>query len=215
MYQQVNFYRSEFLTRKQRFGSKGLLVISGVLIAAMIASYFYATYEMLGIKKQLQIAKSQENAALERLENFRPDTGGPDGPDSWSKRLEEAKRALRDQELVLTMVIDSSLGDIDGFSRHMASLARQNTEGLWLSYIRLTALGDNTQLDGEALRPDLVPKYLQSLALEEPFAEQRFTQFVIDRPVEKEGGAKQVIGNTVKFSVSSESQMVADSGDAQ
>ena len=215
MYQQVNFYRTEFLARKERFGSSALIAVGGVLVLAMIAAYLFASYEMMGIKSRLKIVNGQEQAAIQRLENFKPDSGGPDGSDSWSQKLEAAKLALRDQELVLTMVADSSLGSIDGFSRHLTALARQNTEGLWLSHIRLTALGDNTQIEGEALRPELVPRYLQSLVLEEPFADQRFNQFAIDRPVEEEGGAKQVSGKTVTFSVSSESQMVADAGEVQ
>jgi hypothetical protein len=214
MYQQVNFYRTEFITRKQRFGSGALLVVSGIIVAAMIAAYLFGTYQMMGIKSQLKAAKGQESAAQERLENFDPNRGVSE-EDSWSQRLQAAKRALQDQELVLTMVADSSLGEIEGFSRHLTSLARQDTDGLWLSRIRLTALGDNTQIEGQAIRPDLVPLYLQSLAIEEPFADQRFHQFTIDRPEEEEGGAKKASGNVVVFSLSSESTMVAEMGDAQ
>jgi hypothetical protein len=214
MYQQVNFYRTEFLTRKQRFGSGALLMVSGVVVVAMIAAYFLATYQMMGIKSQLRVAKGQENAAQQRLENFDPASASGEEA-SWSKRLEEAKRALQDQELVLTMVVDSSLGNIDGFSRHLTSLARQDIDGLWLSRIRLSALGDNTQIEGQALRPELVPLYLQSLALEEPFAYQRFHQFTIDRPDEEEGGTKKASRNVVTFSLSSEPPMVAEAGSAQ
>lgn len=213
MYQQVNFYRTEFLTRKQRFGSGGLLVVSGVIVVAMIAAYLFGTYQLMGIKSQLSVAQGQETAALQRLENFNP-AGPSSEQESWSKRLEEAKRALQDQELVLTMVVDSSLGNINGFSEHLTSLARQDTEGLWLSRIRLSALGDNTRIEGRALRPDLVPLYLQGLALEEPFADQRFHQFTIDRP-EEEDGAKQVNEKIVTFSLSSEPPMVAEAGAAQ
>jgi MSHA biogenesis protein MshJ len=210
MQQQINFYRSEFRAKKKQFGSGPMLVVSGVFVVAMIAAALYATYELTAIKSQLKTAKGQEKAATERLENFQPNAASGSGDKSWEEQLEEAKRSLRDQQLVLTMVRDSAWGDIDGFSRHLRSLARQKTDGLWLSYIRLSALGDNTQLEGQALRAELVPLYLQGLALEEPFAAQRFNQFQIDRPEEEDGGAKQASGDLVTFSMNSDSQLLAE-----
>ncbi len=214
MYQQVNFYRTEFIATKDRLGAGPLLAVGGVLLVAMIAAYLYATYEMMNAKSALKFAKGQEQAALTRLENFDPNAGGGDS-DGWSQQLEDAKRALRDQELVLSMVVDSSLGNIDGFSRYLTSLARMNTDGLWLSRIRISAMGDNTQLEGQALRAELIPQYLQRLALEDPFSNQRFYEFLIDRPAEEEGGAKQASRDVVTFSVSSDAAFVADSGGSQ
>lgn len=210
MQQQINFYRSEFRAKKKRFGSGPILAVCGLLVVAMIAAVLYATYELTAIKSQLKTVTAQEKAAIERLENFRPNDGSGNGDKSWEEQLEDAKRRLRDQQLVLTMVRDSAWGDIDGFSRHLRSLARQKTDGLWLSYIRLSALGDNTQLEGQALRAELVPLYLQGLALEEPFAAQRFNQFQIDRPEEEDEGAKQASGDLVTFSMNSDSQLLAE-----
>ena len=144
MQQQINFYRSEFIDKKKQFGSGPMLAVSGVLVAVMIASVLYATYELTAIKSQLKSVTAQEKAAIERLENFEPNAGSGSGDKSWEEQLDEAKRTLRDQQLVLNMVGDSAWGDIDGFSRHLRSLAHQKTDGLWLSYIRLSALGAGT-----------------------------------------------------------------------
>ncbi len=215
MYQQVNFYRTEFITRKNRLGAGTMMAFSGVLIAAMIFGYLYATYEMMSVKSRLKVAEGQERAAITRLENFDPNAKGVGGEASWSQQLEQVKLALRDQELILDMVADSSLGDINGFSRYLTSLARMDTDGLWLSRIRLSAMGENTQLEGQALRAELIPLYLQRLALEDPFADQRFYEFLIDRPQEDEGGVKQASRDVVTFSVSSDAEFVANTGDAQ
>ena len=216
MQQQINFYRSEFMPKKKQLGSGMLLAGCGVIIALMIAAFGYVTYELAAVKAELHTVNGQEQAAIQRLENFSAEGDGSSGDKSWEERLADAKRSLRDQQIVLTMVRDSAWGDIDGFSRHLRSLARQNIDGLWLSYIRLSALGDNTQLEGQALRAALVPVYLQSLSLEEPFAEQRFNQFQIDRPTEEEGGAKQASGDTLTFVLSSETdELLAGMGDSQ
>jgi hypothetical protein len=216
MQQQINFYRSDFRPKKKQLGSGVLLAGCGVMIALMIAAFGYVTYELAAVKVELNTVNGQEQAAIQRLENFSADGGGSGGDQSWEKQLEDAKRSLREQQIVLTMVRDSAWGDIDGFSRHLRSLARQNIDGLWLSYIRLSALGDNTQLEGQALRAALVPAYLQSLSLEDPFSEQRFNQFQIDRPDERDGGAKQASGGTLTFVLSSEAdELLAGMGDSQ
>jgi hypothetical protein len=181
----------------------------------MVAAFGFVTYQLAAVKVELNTANNEEKAAVERLENFQPTVDGASGDKSWEQRLEDAKRALRDQQLVLGMVADSSLGDIEGFSKHLTSLARQDTDGLWLSYIRLSALGDDTQLEGQALRADLVPVYLQHLALEEPFEKQRFNQFQIGRPEDEDGGAKQSSGSIVTFSMNSGDGLLVEMADAK
>jgi hypothetical protein len=207
MQQQINFYRSEYRTIRQEFSSGMLLATCGAIVVAMFVGYGFSMYKALGIERELKIVTDQEQAAIVRLENFQPNMDAVGGDQSWEQRLDEARRSLRDQQLVLGMVADSSLGDTQGFSHHLTSLARQDTEGLWLSYIRLSSLGDNTQLEGLALRAGLVPAYLQRLAEEPPFATQRFTQFQIERPEDNDG--------LVTFSMNSEGILLVDVGDSQ
>jgi hypothetical protein len=185
----------------------------GAVLVAMLLGYGFSSYKAIGIKSELNSVTSQEQAAIVRLENFKPTIDAAGGDQPWEQRLEEARRALRDQQLVLGMVRDSSLGDTQGFSHHLTSLARQDTDGLWLSYIRLSTLGDDTQLEGQALRADLVPAYLESLTLEPPFATQRFTQFQIDRPDEDD--ARRAGGDIVTFSMNSAQLLLVDMGGSQ
>ena len=103
MYQQVNFYRTEFLSRKDRLGAGALMAFGGVLIVGMIAAYLYATYEMMSVKSKLKTAEGQERAAITRLENFDPNAEAGGGQTSWEQQLEQAKLALRDQELILPL----------------------------------------------------------------------------------------------------------------
>jgi len=88
----------------------------------------------------------------------------------------------------------------------LRSLALRDTDGLWLTHISLSALGDKTRLEGKALRADLVPAYLQSLAEEPPFAAQRFHQFQIEGPEKPNGG-------NVTFSMYSETPLLAGATD--
>jgi hypothetical protein len=206
MRQQINFYNAEFSTGPQIFGAATLLIGCGVIILAMVLSYVFALRQQSGITSDLQIVRNQEKAAIERLQNFRPTINAIGGDQNWSERLEEATRALREKQLVLSLVQGSTLGGTQGFSGHLISLARRDTDGLWLTHIRLSGLGGKTQLEGKALRAELVPAYLQSLAEEPPFATQRFHQLQIE-------GSEDPTEGIVTFSMNSEAGLLADAAD--
>ncbi len=208
MQQQINFYRDDYRSVTESFATGSIFIACGVIVLAMFLGYGFVMYKLPGIERELQTVNGQEKAAIARLENLQPTLNAGSGDESWEERLEEARRSLRDQQLVLGMVRDSSLGDIQGFSHHLKALARQDSDGLWLSYIRLSSLGDNTVLEGQALRADMVPAYLQSLAEEAPFATQRFNQFQIERPEDESG-------DVVIFSVNNNERLLVNTLDSQ
>ncbi len=202
MRQQINFYNAEFSAGPKIFGAATLLIGCGVILLAMALTYVFAERQASGIASKLQIVRNQEKAAIERLQNLRPTITAVSGEKTWAERLEEATHSLREKQLVLSLVQGSTLGDTQGFSRHLRSLALRDTDGLWLTHISLSALGDKTRLEGKALRAELVPAYLQSLAEEEPFATQRFYQFQID-------GSEEPTGGIVTFSMKGEEELLA------
>lgn len=208
MHQQINFYRSEFRNEAQIFGARTLVQACGAIVLVMLLTYGFATQKLASIQNELQFVSQQEVTAIERLEKFRPTIEAMNGGQSWSKRLDDATRSLEEKQLVLSLVQGSTLGDTLGFSRYLKSLSRQDSNGLWLTQINLSALGDRNRLQGKALRAELVATYLQSLAEESPFATQRFHQFQIDGPEEPGAGI-------VTFSMDGESQLIADAADSR
>ena len=206
MRQEINFYNAEFSTGPQIFGAATLLIGCGIILLAMALSYVFALRQQSGITSDLQIVRNQEKAAIERLQNIGSAITAVSGEKTWTERLEESRRALREKQLVLSLVQGSTLGVTQGFSGHLRSLALRDTDGLWLTHISLSALGDKTRLEGQALRADLVPAYLLSLAEEPPFAAQRFHQFQIE-------GSEEPTSDIVTFSMYSETQLLADAAD--
>ncbi len=206
MRQQINFYNAEFSTGPQIFGAATLLIGCGVIMLAMLLTYVFTLHQHSNITSDLQIVRNQEKAAIERFENLRPTISAIGGDQNWSERLEEATRSLREKQLVLSLVQGSTLGGTQGFSGHLISLARRDTDGLWLTHIRLSGLAGKTQLEGKALRAELVPAYLQSLTEEPPFATQRFHQLQIE-------GSEDPSDGIVTFSMNSEEGLLADAAD--
>lgn len=200
MRQELNFYQARFRERSARFPAAMLLQVCASLVVAMLLLSTYASYQVAGVDRELEVIAHQETAAIKRLENLRSTIESVVGETSWADRLEQASRELSEKEASLRLISGTELGDAEGFARHLKSLARQATDGLWLTNIALSAKGDSIWLQGEALRADLVPMYLQELADEEPFEKQRFHRLEIDR-------SKDDSSRTVTFVVTSDASV--------
>jgi len=188
MKQQINLYQPEFRPQQRLFPAQFAFLATGLMLLAMLAIYGFATQRVGGVQKELELAAVLESAALERLQNLRPLILSVTGEMSWSERLDDTMQTIRKKQAVLNLVKGTQLGDPRGFSRHLRALAEQEIDGLWLTQISLSALGDNTRLEGLALRPELVPLYVQRLTKKSPFAEQGFQRFQIESPEATDAG---------------------------
>ncbi len=130
------------------------------------------------------------------------------GEKNWAEQLDDSLRLLAERQAALNLIQGSSLGDTQGFSRHLRALSRQDIDGLWLTHIALSAMGDKTRLEGRAIRAELIPIYVQGLASQPPFAKQRFHHFQIDSPAD--GGE-----TAVSFAMDSDVLLAADARDSR
>lgn len=178
--QDVNFYQARFRERPVMLPARMLLQVVAMLVVTLLLLSSYAAYRVSDVQSDLELIAQQESTAVSRLGTLRETIATVVGETSWAERLEVAGAQLSQKEASLRLIGGTELGDAEGFARHLKSLARQTTAGLWLTNIALSARGDRVWLQGEALRADLVPTYLQNLADEEPFEAQRFHRLEID-----------------------------------
>lgn len=182
MNQQINLYSAEFRPATNAFQSMFMFQAAGVLVSVLILIFAFAHSGVTNTDRELEIVARQEAAALERLANVRPLITSITGEKSWSQQLEDAGRMLAERQAVLSLIQGTTLGDTKGFSGQLRALARQDVDGIWLTRFVLSALGDQTRIEGRALRAELIPLYVQDLTAEPAFAKQRFHRFQIDKP---------------------------------
>lgn len=205
MKQQINLYQVQYRPRMTVFPTWFMLQATGILLFGMLLMYVFAQQRIDGIEQELEIVARQESIALERLQNIGPLINAVTGETNWSEQLDDSLRMLAERQAVLNLIQGSTLGDTRGFSRHLRALARQDIDGLWLTHIVLSALGDETRLEGRATHAELIPLYVQGLTIEAPFAEQRFHRFQIDSPVDDKESA-------LRFSMDSNVLLAVDAG---
>ncbi|MGB5624090.1 MAG: hypothetical protein WBM61_00050 [Woeseiaceae bacterium] len=208
MNQQINLYHAQFRPQMRMFPAWFMLQATAIVMLGMLLTYVFAHQSIDGIEQELNVVARQESAVLERLQNIGPLINAVTGETNWSEQLDDSLRMLAERQAVLNLIQGSTLGDTKGFSRHMRALSRQDLDGLWLTHIALSAKGDKTRLEGRAIRAELIPLYVQGLASETPFAEQRFHHFQIDKPVDDEETA-------LSFSMDSDVLLTADARDSR
>ncbi|MDH3749600.1 MAG: hypothetical protein OEU40_03300 [Gammaproteobacteria bacterium] len=205
MNQQINVYQIQYRPQTRMFPAGFMLQATGILLFAMLLMYGFAQQRINGIEQELEIVTRLESVAHERLQNIGPLINAVTGETNWAEQLDDSLRMLAERQAVLSLIQGSSLGDTKGFSRHLRALARQDVEGVWLTHIVLSALGDKTRLEGRAIRAELIPLYVQDLTAEPPFAKQRFHHFQINSPVADDETA-------LHFSMDSDILLAGDPG---
>lgn len=208
MKQQINLYHARFRPQMRAFPAWFMLQATAIVVLGMLLTYVFAQQRIDGIEQEITVVARQESVVLERLQNIGPLINAVTGETNWSEQLDDSLRMLAERQAVLNLIQGSTLGDTKGFSRHLRALSRQDLDGLWLTHIALSALGDKTRLEGRSIRAELIPLYVQGLASEAPFAEQRFHHFQIDNPADDEETA-------LSFSMDSDVLLTADTRDSR
>ena len=118
-------------------------------------------------------------------------------------RLREVKDNLNANLVAVAQQIGTRS---NGFSAYFAGLARNTLDGLWFKNVALSAGGEEMLLKGRATEPELVPRLLQTLAVERAFAGRAFRNVSFERQ-------ELEAGSLVDFELrSAQSEEVDDAG---
>jgi len=179
--QQINLYQPIFRKQKKIFSAKTLLQASAMLIAALLLIYGYGRWQVFTLNQELTHAKSQLTASQRRVAEMRR----LNPPKVKDQRLEKTSKRLQKEldtkRRVIAVLSGKSFGNTAGFADYFEGLARQHVAGMWLTGLKIQDGGTHLELSGSTLRPALVPRFLQHLGGEAPFAGMRFDTFKMSR----------------------------------
>ena len=177
----------------------GVAAVCAVLLAA------YENHVLQGVQREAQgieRAVKEARAIHEKAQAARAARKPDASPDA---KLAELEAQLQGRQQVLEALKSGAVGAPSGFSQYMLALSRQSLPGVWLTAFDFAAGATEVTLTGRALRPDLVPAYLQRLTQEAPLQGRRFASMVISQPARaadaKGGNATPAY---VEFEISSE-----------
>ena len=163
MSQQINLFNPLFTTKKARFSSGDMLKGVGLVFAGctLLAAYLY--YQVDVLTEEAAGANSLLVTSSMQLQKVKVQHA----PKGKSQELEAQVQQSEQEILALRQVLDvlkkGNIGNTDGYSAYMRALARQSMDGLWLTGFNIVGAGNQVELEGKAIKPELLPLYINRL----------------------------------------------------
>lgn len=179
--QQINLYADPRQRRRQPVDSVHIAAAAALTLVVLGGLTIYGSWQA-ETAEQAAAAAADERERLEQesseltqeLQELR--ATAEEAEDLGPLRSElAAKRRLRDY------LAEGPLAERDGFSDHLAGLARRVVDNLWLTRIDLRAGGAELRLRGRTLAPDQVPAFIDALRAESTYSGQVFRRLAIER----------------------------------
>lgn len=179
MIQQVNLHQPVWRAPALLTARSGGIAMLSIL-AALIAMWGFAWWQLQGMRVEADLARTQ-GEARRHLEAVRMAELDALAPEELEQRIAALDAAVAVKQRAVQLLGAEAASAAD-FSGRLAALSRQHLDGVWLEQLTLGASRDAMSLTGAALAPDLVPRYLQSLASDPALSGGEIDNFVIDRP---------------------------------
>ena len=94
---------------------------------------------------------------------------------------------------------DESRGGVPGFSTRLRAFGQRHIDGIWLDRLMLGPEVQYVSVSGSALSPDVVPRYLRSLAQDPALKGGKIDQFLIEKPKRKDEDGKPAFKGNLSF----------------
>lgn len=166
MSQQINLFNPIFLKQKKYFSAVAMAQALGLILLGALLLSVYSRHQFSGIRKEASNTAAQLSLVHAQLNQIKAEYA----PRQKSQALEHGVRKTEAEVKSLQQVFDTlqkgEIGNTDGYSAYMRAFSSQIVDGLWLTGFSIVGAGTELGLQGLALRPELVPAYINRLKRE-------------------------------------------------
>ncbi|MFL6657960.1 MAG: PilN domain-containing protein, partial [Massilia sp.] len=163
MSQQINLFNPIFRKQQKYFSSVTMAQALGIICLACALLAVNASWRMRQLAAQVAATDAQLQARQTRLAAFKAQFPARQKSPTLAGEMAAAQSELALLEQASGMLEHGSFGDTRGFSTYFRAFARQSVDGLWLTGLTIDGGGTQLAVQGNALQPDLVPKYMRRL----------------------------------------------------
>ena len=163
MSQQINLYNPLFLKQERYFSARAMAQALGLIALGLAAFYAYALMQTREAERLARDNQAQLAAQRDQLVTL----GGSLLPQGRTQQIASdiarLEADVKARQSVVAALHTGELGNTSGFSGYFAAFGRKAMPGVWLTGFSLGESGNDLQVRGRVLHPDLVPAYLQVL----------------------------------------------------
>jgi predicted outer membrane lipoprotein len=187
MSQEFNLLGTSSRSTQSALSATHVAWTAGVVLAIGVATALWLNFRADQAEKRIALANTaiedlvmnlQERSQFLAQRNANPDL---------VNRLQQLERESTDKGRVLDVLSGKTLGNMTGFSAHLAALGRQHPDGLWLQQIRIGDGGRQVMIRGRATSAALVPQFIGALQAEPAFSGVSFERFEMKDPKDSAG----------------------------
>jgi hypothetical protein len=157
MTQQINLYARAPEERK------GPLVISVLIVAGfaglLILYWSYLRAQGDATERRLAQARSQFASEKAVVDAMKAQLAARMDPKRLAAELAALKTRATESQEVIDRLRRGELGTLDGFGPQFVALARIGEQGIWLTGVRISAVGRSLELEGRSLEAEAVIRY--------------------------------------------------------
>jgi hypothetical protein len=196
MSQQINLYNPIFLKQKKHFSARTMLQALGLIALGVGALCGYAFFESRNAERTARQYTDQVGAQRGQLVQLVARLAAQGSSKALEADIARLQREVSARQSTLNALATGELGQADGFSDFMAAFGRQAVQGVWLTGFTIGESGNDLLVNGRALRPELVPAYLNGLSRESMMRGRRVTELKLTAkavPPSKSGAPQRFV----------------------
>ncbi len=163
MSQQINLFNPIFLKQKKIFSAVNMVDALAVLLIGVALFYGYASIETLNLDRQSVETARQYYQSKTRLAETSARYAPKKADASLEAEVNKLQAQLNERKATLDSLGIGLLATGASYAEYLRALARQSLPGLWLTRFKVGRGGEEMEIVGRALQPELVPSYIQRL----------------------------------------------------
>lgn len=184
MSQQINLINPALIKQKDFLTTLTITIVYGALALSLLGWYAYTSQQVNTLKMsrdQLAIELQQVQVALAEMTSAR----APKAPNqTLIAELQTLEEKHQVQMQILEAMKQGRPSQEKGLASYMLGLARQSTDGLWLTGFSIDQTHHTVSLKGRSMDAAVLPDYMRKLGQETVFAGQTFGGLRIQQPTE-------------------------------
>ncbi len=181
MRQQINLFQPIFRSPRKVFCATTPVQIVGSALLVLAGMYGWAYWRMHILTGEVTRLSSAQVQAQARLDELRRAYPARDSNPLLAQELLRVTNEVSRAQALAGALEQGAFGNTTGLSPYLLGFARQHVDGTWLTRIAIAEGGSEIGLEGHALKPALIPEFVQRLTSEPAFSGKSFSSLKLEQ----------------------------------
>ena len=186
MQQQINLFQPVFRKERKIFSALTLSKIAGLVLLLLFTTYAYFQANLLQLQSAETRLRDQVADLKSQLERLEVESQSPE-LETLNEQIESLTLELSSKQNIAQQFGSLLETGNQGFADRLEALTELSARGLWLTGVSIQNQGTDMILQGTALAPDLVPRYLERLPGKPALRPLQFRSVQLVRQIENPG----------------------------